>query len=220
MYEGDEMKEDKTISLMVNGRTIQAETGSSILEAMMASGETVINNIGCAGQGVCGSCRILMKKAGEKSVVSKLACETRVESGMQVSFLDHLPIYHLQHTYQMNDWDGHTWHILERINEVFPEAKNCRHCGGCDSACPRHLEVQKGVNMAAAGNLDAAQIFDECIMCNLCTIACPEMIAPNHLGSYIRRLTTAITMRPNDLVQRLHQIETQKMTIDLEKDVT
>lgn len=206
------------IGLIVNGKAIMASEGCSILEAMMQSGEVLTHNIGCAGQGVCGSCRILTRQRDAKEITSKLACETKVEEGLQVSFLDHLPLHQRQHTYTMSDWDGKSWHILERINEVFPEAKHCRHCGGCDLACPKHLEVQKGVNMAAAGDLDAALIFDECIMCDLCTIACPELITPNHLGSYIRRLSTAMTLRPSDLLQRLHQIETRELTIDLDKE--
>lgn len=212
------MKENTCISLIVNGQQLKADEGSSILEAVMQSGEPVIDNIGCAGQGVCGSCRVLIRHQGEKKVTAALACEAKVEEGLQVSFLDHLPISR-QHVYTTNDWEGKTWHILQRINEVFPEAKHCRHCGGCDNACPKHLEVQKGVNMAAAGDLNAATIFNECIMCNLCTIACPEMISPNHLGTYVRRLTTAMTLRPSDLLHRLHQIESGEMTIDIDAEI-
>ena len=43
-----------------------------------------------------------------------------------------------------------------KIGEVFPEASHCRHCSGCDSACPKGLEVQRGVNLAVAGELAAA----------------------------------------------------------------
>lgn len=207
------------ISLVVNGQHLKADEGSSILEAVMQSGEPVTDNIGCAGQGACGSCRVLVRRSGDKKVTAALACEEKVEEGLQVSFLDHLPINRRQHLYKTDDWEGQTWHILQRINEVFPEAKHCRHCGGCDNACPKHLEVQKGVNMAAAGDLNAAIIFDECIMCNLCTIACPEMISPNHLGTYVRRLTSAMSLRPSDLLQRLHQIETGEMTIDLNVEI-
>lgn len=213
------MKENNCVSLIVNGKQLKADEGSSILEAVMQSGETVTDNIGCSGQGVCGSCRVLVRRQDEKKVVSTLACETKVEEGLQVSFLDHLPVNHRQHVYKTDDWEGKTWNILERINEVFPEAKHCRHCGGCDNACPKHLEVQKGVNMAAEGDLNAAAIFNECIMCNLCTIACPEMISPNHLGTYVRRLTTAMTLRPSDLLRRLHQIDSGEMTIDLDAEI-
>lgn len=212
------INKDTRVKLVVNGHSLDVNTGSSILEAVMQSGESVTDNIGCAGQGVCGSCRVLVKRQGEKTVKAALACETKVEEGLQVSFLDHIPI-NRKHVYATDDWEGKTWHILQRINEVFPEAKNCRHCGGCDNACPKHLDVQKGVNMAAEGDLNAVAIFNECIMCNLCSIACPEMISPNHLGIYVRRLATATSLRPSDLLHRLHQIETGEMTIDLDAEI-
>lgn len=206
------------IKLVVNGKQLETDKGRSILEALMDSGAEVIDSVGCLGQGVCGSCRVLIRHQDNTNVTSALACETKVEEGLQVSFLDHIPMSR-QHVYTPKDWESKTWQILECINQTFPEAKHCRHCGGCDSACPKHLDVQKGVNMAAMGDLSAAYIFDECIMCNLCTIACPEMISPNHLGNYIRRLTTSVGFRPSDLMQRLYQIENGDMTIDLDVEL-
>lgn len=205
--------------LTVNGLKIEAVEGSSILEAMMQSGIVVADNIGCAGQGVCGSCRVLVKENDSRDIYSALACETKIQEGLQVSFLDHLPVNNKQHVYQTDDWDGKSWQTIQRINEVFPEAKNCRHCGGCDNACPKHLEVQKGVNLASAGDLSAAEIFNECIMCDLCTIACPEMITPNHLGTYIRRLSTSNNQRPSDLLKRLYEIETDKLSINTDPEI-
>ncbi|WP_027350782.1 ferredoxin [Halotalea alkalilenta] len=201
------------VRITVNGCVIDTEPTRSILEAMIDAGETLIDGVGCMGQGVCGSCRVLVRRQGESEVLSALACETRACEGLQVAFLDHLPM-HRHHVYAMDDWNGDSWRILERINATFPEAQHCRHCGGCDSACPKHLQVHKGVMLAAAGDLSAAECFDECIMCDLCTIACPELISPNHLGLYVRRLSTAIGFRPADLVLRLHQIERGEMVID------
>lgn len=87
------MKENTCISLIVNGQQLKADEGSSILEAVMQSGEPVIDNIGCAGQGVCGSCRVLIRHEGEKKVTAALACEAKVEEGLQVSFLDRSTTY-------------------------------------------------------------------------------------------------------------------------------
>ncbi|SDG80903.1 2Fe-2S iron-sulfur cluster binding domain-containing protein [Pseudomonas flavescens] len=200
------------IQVTINGELIQTSAMRSILEAVIDSGHPLIDDVGCMGQGVCGSCRVLIRRAGEREVSTALACETRVEPGLQISFLDHLPM-NRHHTYDTDDWND-TWSILERIDATFPEAKHCRHCGGCDRACPKGLEVQKGVNLAAKGNLAASQVFDECIMCNLCTIACPEHISPNHLGIYIRRMSSSVGFRPADLMQRLRQIDSGVMQID------
>ena len=43
-----------------------------------------------------------------------------------------------------------------RIDAVFPEAKHCRHCSGCDRACPKGIEVQRMVNLASAGQAAGA----------------------------------------------------------------
>lgn len=68
--------------------------------------------------------------------------------------------------------------------------------------------MQRGVALAVAGDLPgAAAVFDPCVMCNLCTLACPEHIWPNHLGLAARRVHTALSLRPVDLIARLAGIE-------------
>jgi Fe-S oxidoreductase len=59
-------------------------------------------------------------------------------------------------------------------------------------------------------------VFDECVMCNLCTLACPENIRPNHLGVFVRRMAASLTQRPTDLMLRLQQIERGELSIDLD----
>ena len=73
------------------------------------------------------------------------------------------------------------------------------------------------MNLAVAGDLSAAShVFDECVMCNLCTLACPEHIRPNHLGLFVRRMIATLTLRPGDLMRRLKQIEEGEMKIDFD----
>jgi Fe-S oxidoreductase len=77
--------------------------------------------------------------------------------------------------------------------------------------------VQRGVNLAVEGKLTAAsREFDECVMCNLCTLACPELIRPNHLGLFVRRTIAALSLRPANLMRRLQQIESGEMQIDFD----
>ena len=59
-------------------------------------------------------------------------------------------------------------------------------------------------------------VFDECVMCDLCTLACPEHIRPNHLGLFVRRMIATLTLRPADLIRRLQQIERGEMKIDFD----
>jgi len=206
---------EKLVRLTIEGREIEAPSTSSILQAFVHAGETLVEGVGCMGQGVCGSCRIMVRRAGAPEVKTQLACETVVEDGMQVAFLEYFTPS-IRHIYRIEDISD-SWEALSKVEEVFPEAAHCRHCSGCDRACPKGLEVQRGVNLAVAGDLSAAShVFDECVMCNLCTLACPEHIRPNHLGLFVRRMIATLTLRPGDLMRRLKQIEEGEMKIDFD----
>jgi len=205
----------RMVRLSIEGRAIDAPSTCSILQAFVQAGHTLVEGVGCMGQGVCGSCRVMVRRAGSPEVKTQLGCETVVEDGMQVAFLSYFKPA-TQHTYRMDDI-GDSWDVLRQIGEVFPEAAHCRHCGGCDSACPKGLDVQQGVNLAVDGEFAASgRVFDECVMCNLCTLACPEHIRPNHLGLFVRRMIATHTLRPANLMRRLQQIESGEMTIDFD----
>jgi succinate dehydrogenase/fumarate reductase-like Fe-S protein len=203
------------VELTFDGTPIKTASGVSLLQAWTGAGLTLTENVGCMGQGVCGACRVLLRRPGERLATTALACETLVEDGMQVSFIDHFPASRA-HAYNLQSLTD-SWSAIEQVDEVFPEAKHCRHCGGCDRACPKGIEVQKMVNLAAAGNTEAAaSLFDHCVMCNLCVAACPEHIAPAHLGQFVRRMNASLTLRPADLISRLHDIENGNQRIDFD----
>ncbi len=203
------------VRLSIEGRPVEAPASSSILQAFVQAGQTLVEGVGCMGQGVCGSCRVLVRRAGQDEVRTQLACETVVEEGMQAAFLDYFTAS-VRHVYRLQD-SGDSWDALRRVGQVFPEAAHCRHCSGCDRACPKGLEVQRGVQLAVEGQLAAsAQVFDECVMCDLCTLACPEHIRPNHLGLFVRRMIASHGLRPADLMRRLQQIDSGAMAIDFD----
>ena len=52
-------------------------------------------------------------------------------------------------------------------------------------------------------------------MCNLCTLACPEYIRPNHVGLFARRAVASLGLRPNDLIARIQQVESGELGIDV-----
>src|SRR6516162_3126545 len=130
--------------LSIEGRQIEAPANCSILQAFLHAGETLVEGVGCMGQGVCGSCRVMVRRDGQQEVKTELACETVVEEGMQVSFLDYLTPS-TRRVYRIEDIVD-SWQAPRQLSELFPEAARCRHCGGCDRACPKGLEVQRGVN--------------------------------------------------------------------------
>ncbi|SAK86441.1 acetyl-CoA decarbonylase/synthase complex subunit alpha [Caballeronia arationis] len=203
------------VCLSIEGHQVEAPANCSILQAFVHAGQTLVQGVGCMGQGVCGSCRVMVRRSGEQEVKTALACETLIEDGMQVAFLDYFTAS-ARHAYRIEDV-GDSWQALRTISEIFPEAAHCRHCSGCDRACPKGLDVQRGVNLAVEGKLAASsEVFDECVMCNLCTLACPEHIRPNHLGLFVRRMIAAVTLRPANLMRRLQQIESGEMKIDFD----
>ncbi|WP_429932749.1 4Fe-4S dicluster domain-containing protein [Agrobacterium vitis] len=202
-----------TVHLSIDGRALEVEAPVSILQASMADGTPLTANVGCMGQGVCGACRCMVRREGEKQISTVLACETRAENGMQVSFIDYFTP-EKPHVYDIADITD-IWRLGDAVSSYFPEAARCRHCGGCDSACPKGLDVQRGVALAVAGDFaEASMVFEQCVMCNLCTLACPERIWPNHLGLMIRRATASLTLRPSDLIRRLNEIERQSIDFD------
>jgi succinate dehydrogenase/fumarate reductase-like Fe-S protein len=203
------------VRLVVEGHEIEAVSGCSILQAYVTAGQTLVAGVGCMGQGVCGSCRVMVRRVGAPEIKTELACETAVEDGMQVAQLEYFTDPG-RHVYRI-DAIGDSWDALSKIGEIFPEAAHCRHCGGCDSACPKGLQVERGVNLSVAGELVAVgRVFNECVMCDLCTLACPEHIRPNHLGLFVRRLIATHTLRPADLMRRLQQIERGELAIDFD----
>lgn len=203
------------VRLSIEGHAIEAPASSSLLQAYVQAGQTLVEGVGCMGQGVCGSCRVMVRRAGGNDVRTELACETVVEEGMQAAFLDYFQPS-VRHGYRLQDI-GDSWDALRQVGQVFPEAAHCRHCSGCDRACPKGLQVQRGVELAVEGRLgDAAAVFDECVMCDLCTLACPEHIRPNHLGLFVRRTIASLGLRPANLMRRLQQIDSGAMAIDFD----
>jgi ferredoxin len=209
---------DHTIqTLTIDGREVPAGRNRSLVEVRLAEGLPADIGVGCLGQGSCGACRAMISRPADRGVEMVLGCETTAEAGMVVSFLrpvDRSP----RHRDDLDQVDDR-WNVLEVIARNFPEAPLCRHCGGCDAVCPRHLHVEQGVADTVAGRLvEAAAAFDDCVMCDLCTIACPDHIDPNHLGMFVRAINARQAPPPVDLVRRLHEIAQGRCPIDLDLD--
>ncbi len=193
-----------SVRIVFEGEPLVARVGQTVLWAVWSSGRTLVTNVGCLGQGVCGSCAIYSRTS--EGVSMELACERLVEEGLEVHFVETLEGLS-RHRYSLDELtDG--WRAPALLNERFPEAAHCRHCGGCDAACPRDLPVEAGVQAMVEGQLsESGSPFDACIMCELCTYVCPEQIAPNHLLLAARRMTAAGVQRPAQLIERLRELE-------------
>lgn len=190
-----------SVALRINGEEIDAREGMTLVEAAWKGGVPGVTGVGCL-EGVCGSCRVLLRQ--DKEVKVGLACQTFVENGVDVVFLPPAPAP--KHHYDIADFKD-SWDIHARFHGIFPEASRCRHCHGCVSSCPKGIAVEDGVAMAAAGRYrEAGEAFFECVMCELCVVACPEMIAPAHVGLFCRRVTAHFHLRPPNLINRLEEM--------------
>ncbi len=205
--------EQQQVNVTINGKKIQAPNALTVIQAVWHAGGTQVEGVGCL-EGVCGSCRVMVKRANSPTVETQLGCQTLIEDGMQVIFLGFPSPTH--HRYQLSDIQN-SWESYAYFHHIFPEAKHCRMCHGCNVSCPKGIDVEQVVYLATKGRFrQAGKLFVECVMCNLCMTACPENIAPNHVGLFCRRVIPYFYLRPSNLISRLEEIRQGKHTINLD----
>lgn len=197
----------KKINLNINGNDISVPSSMSAIQAVWHAGYPMVHGVGCL-EGVCGACKVMVRRAAGRKITTELGCQTLVEEGMQIIFLVFPTSNH--HTYNLNDFNN-SWETQGQFHQVFPEAANCRHCGGCTKTCPKEIDVEKGVALAVEGKFhESGELFLECVMCGLCLTACPERITPNHVGLFCRRISAYFHIRPSNLINRLEEIRKGK----------
>ncbi len=195
--------DDELVRVTINGKEIRAPGNLSTIQALWFAGYPRVKGVGCL-EGVCGSCRILVRRKDSPEVAMALGCQTLIEDGMEVHFLVFPTPTH--HAYQLDEI-ANSWEVQAQFHRIFPEAVHCRHCHGCDVSCPKGIEVEKGVELAGKGRFrEASELFVACVMCDFCMTACPEHIAPNHLGLFARRVTAYFHIRPSNLISRLEEL--------------
>lgn len=207
------MKNNK-IKVNINGNDISVPSSMSAIQAVWHAGYPMVHGVGCL-EGVCGACKVLVRRAGGSEITTELGCQTMVEDGMQIIFLVFPTSNH--HNYNLGDFKN-SWDTQAQFHNVFPEAENCRHCGGCTKSCPKDIDVEHGVELAVAGKFrESGEHFLECVMCGLCLTSCPERITPNHVGLFSRRISAYFYIRPSNLINRLEEIRKGHFEIDIEK---
>jgi ferredoxin len=205
----------QVVNVVIDGKAIQAPPSLSVIQALWHAGYPRVKGVGCL-EGVCGSCRVLVRRDDADGVKIEMGCQTLVEEGMQVMFLVFPSPTH--HHYKLSEIKN-SWDVQAAFHRIFPESENCRHCGGCTKGCPKGIDVEKGVALASKGRFrEAGDLFVECIMCNICMTGCAEEIAPNHVGLFSRRVTGYFHSRPSNLIHRLEQIRKGELTIEIMKD--
>jgi ferredoxin len=206
----DSTAQTEEIHLTINGKEISAPPSLSVIQALWHAGYPRVKSVGCL-EGVCGSCRVMVRRSESSEVTTELGCQVLIEEGMQVNFLLFPTPTH--HSYQLEEISN-SWEVQDKFHQFFPEAQACRHCGGCNRTCPKGIEVEHGVELASKGRFrEAGELFVECVLCNLCQTACPEMIAPNHVGLFSRRVTAYFHIRPSNLINRLGRLKKGELQI-------
>lgn len=198
------------VSLTINGKAIIAPASFSVIQALWHAGYPRVKGVGCLN-GVCGSCRVMVRHAGAKELKMALGCQLLIEQDMDVFFLVFPTPSH--HNYRLSEMKN-SWDVQTNFHRIFPEAKNCRNCHGCNEACPKGIDVESAVGLANKGQFsEAGELFVECVMCNLCMTGCPEFIDPNHVGLFARRVTGYFHTRPSNLINQLGAINRGELDV-------
>lgn len=200
----------KEVTLTINGKSITAPASLSVIQALWHAGYPRIEGVGCLG-GVCGSCRVMVRRAASSELQMELGCQLLIEEGMDVFFqIFDTPSHH---SYQLSEINS-SWDVQTEFHRIFPEAQKCRHCHGCNKACPKDIDVEKGVDLAISGHFrESGELFVDCVMCDLCMTSCPEFIEPNHVGLFSRRVTGYFDFRPSNLINQLEAIRTGELDV-------
>jgi len=203
-----------SVNVTINGKSLTVPKALSVVQALWLGGYPRIESLGCL-EGVCGSCRVLVRRAGSAVVSTELACQLLVEEGLDVSFLPYTDTQ--PRTYQLGCPISLS-SVLETFTQTFPEAAKCRHCGGCDNSCPKGITVESAITLATAGDYQTAgEMFLECVLCELCETACPEFITPAQIGTFSRKVTTLLSRRPSNLIHRIEALAHQQFKVDIDR---
>ena len=198
------------VALSINGHFIKAPQSMSVIQALWHNGYPRVKGVGCL-DGVCGSCRVMVRRDNSSELKMALGCQVLVEENMDVFFLSFSAPSH--HSYNLEEIKT-SWDVQTQFHEIFPEADKCRHCHGCNQACPKDIDVELGIDLAVKGRFrESGELFVECVMCNLCMTSCPEFIDPNHVGLFARRVTGYFHTRPSNLINRLEAIRMGELDI-------
>lgn len=206
---------NKQVNLTINGKAIVAPASMSVIQALWYAGYPGIKGVGCL-EGVCGSCRVMVRRADAVELTMALGCQLLIEDGMNVFFsVFETPSLH---QYQLSEISS-SWDVQTQFQRIFPAAQQCRHCHGCNIACPKDIDVEAAVDLAVKGHFrECGDLFIDCVMCDLCMTSCPEFIEPNHVGLFARRVTAYFDIRPSNLINRLELIRSGQMQVDIDDE--
>jgi len=154
----------------------------TILQAIEYAGYRLVRGVGCRG-GFCGACATVYRVPGDFHLKFALACQTRVEPGMQLAMIPFFPAQRAG--YRLADLQATPKEVLD----LYPEMLRCYGCNTCTKSCPQDIDVLGYVSAIVRGDIPAAaDISFDCIMCGLCVARCPAELVKHNAALLCRRM--------------------------------
>jgi len=173
------------ITLRIQGQTLTAAPGMTLLQALAANGVSLVGRVGCLG-GVCGACAGSYPDPESGAPRTALACQLLVRDGLDFQFATAPGGPPLTYRSAALSPD------LPGLMATHPEVVRCRACEACTLVCPVAIDAMAGVLEAAQGRLaEAGERLTPCVSCNLCQAVCEVGIQPQRVMLYARRAVAA-----------------------------
>jgi len=196
--------EDK-VAIKIMGNVYMVPSSLTIMKALEHSGYRLTRGAGCRG-GVCGACVTVYRFDNSNEIHTCLACQTKVEPGMNIYQMHYYPSHHP--VYDIDRMQAK----VDDIIKVYPEITSCMGCNTCTRMCPQDIKVMDAISAILRGEFDkVTELSFECIMCGMCESRCPAELAPQQINMLVRRLEGRY-LRPEAplLKSRLEEIRVGK----------
>ncbi len=196
------MADTNLTDIYIMGEHHRVPDSLTILQAFEYAGYKLVRGVGCRG-GFCGACATVYRLPGDYHLKFALACQTKVEPGMQLAMVPFFPAHRSR--YRLSDLKGEAGDVLD----LYPELLRCLGCNTCTKSCPQEIDVLGYVAAMVRGDLSAAaDISFDCIMCGLCVARCPAELVKHHAALLSRRIYGArLAPKSEHLLRRCQEIK-------------
>jgi len=204
------MADANMIDIYITGERHRVPDSLTILQAFEYAGYRLVRGVGCRG-GFCGACATVYRMPGDYHLKFALACQTKVEPGMQLAMIPFYPAHRSR--YRLSELKGEARDVLD----LYPELLRCYGCNTCTKSCPQDIDVLGYVAAMVRGDIAAAaDISFDCIMCGLCVSRCPAELVKHNAALLSRRIYGRnIAPRSAHLARRREEVKAGRFKDEL-----
>jgi len=201
---------ENLVPIYIMGELHHVPDTLTILQALEFAGYRLVRGVGCRG-GFCGACATVFRTEGDYHLKFALACQTRIEPGMQLAMIPFYPAH--RNRYKLSELNGTAQEVLD----IYPEMLRCYGCNTCTKSCPQDIDVLGYVSAIIRGDIPAAaDISFDCIMCGLCVSRCPAELVKHHAALLCRRIYGRnLAPRSEHLKKRIEEVRAGKFQAEL-----